>query len=146
MTLRELSSLEQYFYYRCKLKLHSCFYLAITLNKLPNRSQLQKAVSKTIKKFPQAHCTVTSTSKGQTPCIKDLTGTAIHFDDVVEYSSWKSLYTENINEIFKKYNFQFDNGKPLWKIIVLEETGQLIFVVSHIFFDGMSSTIFATLS
>ena len=143
MTLRELSSLEQYFYYRCKLKLHSCFYLAITLNKLPNRNQLQNSIIKTIRKFPQAHCTVTTVTKGQTPCIKDLTGTAIHFDDVVEYPTWKSLTTENINEIFKNYSFEFDNGKPLWKIIVLEETNQLIFVVSHIFFDGMSSTIFA---
>ncbi|KAG0662883.1 hypothetical protein C6P45_000966 [Maudiozyma exigua] len=143
MTLRELSSLEQYFYYRCKLKLHSCFYLAVTLNKLPNRDQLQHAISKTIKKFPQAHCTVTSVAKGQTPRLKDLTDTAIRFDDVVEYYPWESLCTENINEIFKKYNFQFDNGKPLWKIIVLEKTSQLIFAVSHIFFDGISSTIFA---
>lgn len=143
MTLRELSSLEQYFYYRCKLKLHSCFYLAVTLNKLPNRDRLQHAITNTIKKFSQAHCTVTSVTKGQAPRIKDLTGTAIRFDDIVEYYPWESLCTENINEIFKKYNFQFDNGKPLWKIIVLEKTNQLIFVVSHIFFDGMSSTIFA---
>ncbi|CAB4256093.1 N-acetyltransferase [Maudiozyma barnettii] len=144
MTLRELSSLEQYFYYRCKLQLHSCFYLATTLNKIPPRTIFEYALQETIKKYPQAHCTVTLDAVNVTPNIKELSDSPIYFDDVVEYCEWDSLDTEKMNTIFKKYNFAFDNGRPLWKIIVLEKSNQLIFALSHIFFDGMSSTIFAT--
>ncbi|SMN22348.1 similar to Saccharomyces cerevisiae YGR212W SLI1 N-acetyltransferase [Maudiozyma saulgeensis] len=144
MMLREISSLEQYFYYRCKLHLHSCFYLAVTVNNIPSKALLGYALQETIKKYPQTHCTVTLDSPDSPPRIKELSDSPIYFDDVVEYSKWESLDANNMNTIFKEYGFPFDNGKPLWKIIVLEKANQLVFVLSHIFFDGMSSTIFTT--
>lgn len=140
--MTQLSSLEQYFYYRCKFHLHSCFYLAITLNEIPAKEQLVGALRETVKTHPKAHCTVTKPKDGSTPEIKGLTETPIYFSDVVEYVSWEGLDDDSINSIFKNYSFPFDNNKPMWKIIVMEKTNQLVFALSHVFFDGMSSTFF----
>lgn len=140
----QLSSLEEYFYYRCKLNLHSCFYLAVTLNEIPTGEQLIDALRETIKSHPKTHCTVTIPKDGSKPEMKNLTDVSIHLDDVVEYSPWEELDAGAMNSIFKNYSFAFDNGKPMWKIIILEKSKQLVFALSHIIFDGMSSTYFAS--
>lgn len=144
MSVRQLSSFEQYFYYRNKLNLYSCIYLAVTLNKIPTRSELFVAVKETINTYPQAYCTVTLGNDGTPIQVVDLNQKPIYFNDVIKYTQWDKFEENEIASIFKTYTFPIEDDKILWKILVNEKTNQIFFVLSHVLFDGMSSTIFAT--
>lgn len=139
MHLRQLSSLEKYFYQRSNLNLHSCFYVSVILNELPPKQHISHALKKTIAKFPHLRCNIIKDDKEI--YFKDIISSTnpLYFDDIVEYKEWESLTEENINSIFKTYSFPYFVDKPLWKLIVVPKTDQLLLLLDHLLFDGMSA-------
>lgn len=139
---RQLSSLEEYFFYRSKWNLHSCFYTGIKLNKLPTRGQLNHTLSKLIKQFPQLHCNVQHTGSDKL-VLTPFKSQSINFDDVVDYKDdWDEWNSDNINSIFKQYHFTYFVETPLWKLVIIPQLNTLLFVVDHVLTDGIGSIKF----
>ena len=70
-----------------------------------------------------------------------ITDSPILFNDIVEYKeSWTELGESQTNYIFQTYYFDFtQETKPLWKILVIPQANQLVLLLSHAMYDGMSS-------
>lgn len=138
----QLSSLEEFFYYRSKWNLHSCFYTGIKLNQLPTKSQLSYALAETIKQFPPLYCNVHADDEGKLTMSPFKTN-CIQLDDVVDYKmDWEDWSSDNINSIFKDYQFDYLKEKPLWKVVIIPQLNTLLFVVDHVLTDGIGSTKF----
>ncbi|EDO17933.1 hypothetical protein Kpol_1010p49 [Vanderwaltozyma polyspora DSM 70294] len=143
MRLRKLSSLELYFYNRSKLNLHSCFYIGVTLNQLPTRTQIIHALRKSVAKYQQLRCNVMKAGDSEDDIyFNDIGNEKIYFADIVEYKNWDSVSESNINSIFQEYSFEYFTDKPVWKILVLENQNQLLMLLDHVLFDGMSGINF----
>lgn len=142
MTKRYLSSLEKYFYHRSCLNLHSCFYVGIQLNELPDKQQLIKTLSEVIGKHPQLHFNVALDDTNDEPYIRNITEEPILFGDVVEYITWHTDEEANINQIFRTYNFPYHTQKPLWRILINAKERRLYLLLDHLLFDGMSGVQF----
>lgn len=139
---RQLSSLEEYFFYRSKWNLHSCFYTGLKLNKLPTKSQLFNALTQTVKQYPPLYCNVLENKDGKLSMTPFKTQT-IKFNDILEYKEdWEDWSSDNINSIFKDYNFDYLVEKPLWKVVVVPQLNTLLFIVDHVLTDGIGTTKF----
>lgn len=136
--VRKLGGLEQYFFQRSDLNLHSCFSVGVKLNELPSKEILSIALSKVI----QAHYQLYSNcfEEDENLIIKPIEN--IQFNDVVDYKPWVQYEEEEVNYILKKYNFKYRVSKPLWKIVVLPKMNSIILALDHLIFDGMSTVIF----
>lgn len=145
MKLRELSSVETFFYSRSNINLHSCFYVGVQLNIIPSKSQLIKALHLTISQFPLLHCNVSITDPITNTDVKPYINSInepIGFDDVVIYQDWDILGEEENNYIFKTFNFPYHENKPLWKLLIIPKTKQILLLVDHLYADGMSTVNF----
>ncbi|AQZ13562.1 SLI1 (YGR212W) [Zygosaccharomyces parabailii] len=140
MGIRKLSSLEKFFYSRSVLRLHSCFYVGIQLDHLPEKSQLQEALKRTITEYTKLHSNVAIDDKDSEEFIK-IIDRSFEFDDVVEYVPWKQFDQDKINYVFQNYGFSYNTEKPLWKILVLPHEQKLILLMSHVLFDGMAGVL-----
>ncbi|CCD24550.1 N-acetyltransferase NDAI_0D02360 [Naumovozyma dairenensis CBS 421] len=139
MNPRELSSLENFFYHRSEVNLHSCFYLALLLNALPAKKQLYKALQDTIATYPQLHQNITKNKEDEYLYVEDIKKTPIEFEDVVEFVAWEKFEEKEINSIFQTYNFHYRNDRPLWKILVVPSLNTFILLLDHALFDGISA-------
>lgn len=137
---RKLSSLERFFYDRSRLNLHSCFFLGLQLNQLPDKHQIAHALRSTIANHPKLHQNVAIDPEDNIPYIKNVD--TIKFDDVVEYVSWDGFDDNTICHIFQTYNFPYNIEKPLWKVLVYAKENRLLLLLDHALFDGMSAVIF----
>lgn len=143
MVKRYLSSLEKFFYDRSCLNLHSCFFVGIQLNELPDKQLLIRTLRKTIDNHPQLHFNVAlDNTNGDEPYLRNITEEPIVFNDVIEYITWNTDEEANINQIFQTYNFPYYTQKPLWKILVNEKERRLYLLLDHVLFDGMSGVQF----
>lgn len=137
---RKLSSLEKYHFNRSRLKLHSCFYVGIQLNELPDRRSICQALRAGISTYPQLHQNIATDPADDEPYIKNI-DRVLNFDDVAEYVS--DSYTEDtINKLFRTRNFPYFIEQPLWKLLVLENENKLLLLLDHVLFDGMSAVAF----
>ncbi|CCK71126.1 N-acetyltransferase KNAG_0G00700 [Huiozyma naganishii CBS 8797] len=134
---RQLSSLEQFFYYRSKWGLHSCFLLGVTLDRTPSQAQFAHAIHECLVKFPQLTTTVVELEQG-TPTFANIT-VPLRYDDFVEVKQWGQWDAQLANEIFKEYNFQYTVEKPLWRILAMPKSSTFVLLVDHVLFDGMST-------
>lgn len=138
----QLSSLEEFFFYRSKWNLHSCFYTGIKLNKIPTKLQLSNALTQTIKQFPPLYSNVHADADGKLDMTSFKTN-PIQFDDVVDYKlDWEDWSSDNINSIFKDYHFDYLKEKPLWKLVIIPNLNTLLLVVDHVLTDGIGTTKF----
>lgn len=137
--MRQLSSLESYFYRRSKLNLHRSFICGVKLSEFPSDGELKFALKSTIEKFP--HLAKNVFTVNDKLVLKTIE--TIDFEDVIEHDSvCKELNTEVFNSIFQRYKFEFENGKPLWKVLILEQCNYMIFIVDHALADGLSTVAF----
>lgn len=137
--MRQLSSFEEYFYQRRNLNLHSCFYLAITLNESPSRELLSHVITKVIPRYPQLYSNVFL--QDEKPIIRPIES-FIYFNDVVEYMQEEQLTEELINQIFRTVKFKYHDDVPIWKILALNGGRSLVLCLDHVFFDGLSGVKF----
>lgn len=137
---RKLSSLEKFFYNRSRSNLHSCFYVGIQLNKLPEKSQIEQALKETITTYAQLHQNIAIDPTDNQPYIKNIES-ALKFDDVAEYTP--DNYTEDtINQIFQTRNFPYHVEQPLWRLLIFENERKFLLLLDHTLFDGMSAVAF----
>lgn len=136
----KLSSLEKFFYDRSRLNLHSCFFLGIQLNRIPDRPLLAHALRSTIACHPRLHQNVAVDPQDKRPFVKDIP--SIILDEVVEYTDFDDFDEQSINHIFRSYNFAYGTEKPLWKLLVHEREKRLFLLVDHALFDGISTVLF----
>lgn len=141
MLVRKLTSLEDFFCERSRLNLHSCFYLAVELNRLPNKQQLFKSLKAPIAKYPQLHYNITTKETSGDIYIKEIES-PIFLEDVCEYKEWEQFAEDEINSIFQSYNFQYDQDTPLWKILLIPSKRIMVLLIDHVLFDGMSAVKF----
>lgn len=139
--VRRLGGIEQYFYQRSSLNLHSCFSVGVELNSLPNRSDLICALRRVVNSHFQLYC---NAYKSNNEVVVNPIGEPIKFDDVVDYMDWDTYGEEEINSVFRKYNFEYGVDKPLWKVIVVSKANKMIFATDHLFFDGIATVLFWT--
>lgn len=141
-----LSSLEEYFFYRSNWNLHACFYTAIKLNKLPTQSQIGYALQKTINHFSPLYSNVQikddRVSSDKPLYMTPFKFESIRFEDVVDYKDWDELNTDNINSIFKEYNFSYFKESPLWKLLIVPKITTLILAADHVLSDGIGTVKF----
>ncbi|SCV00087.1 LAMI_0G02806g1_1 [Lachancea mirantina] len=130
----ELSGFEKYFYFRSKLDIHSCFFIGIQLNEIPASRTLSFALRQAIAKFPELHSNVTVDKK---PAIVSIRG-PLQFEDVVVETEYQTVGQEETNEIFDKVSFEYGVDRPLWKILVVRHSNQLLLCMDHVLFDGIS--------
>lgn len=139
---RKLCSLEKFHYDRSRLNLHSCFYLGIQLNELPEKRLLCHALRETIAKHPNLHQTIALDPEDNQPYIKNI-DRVLEFDDIAEYVPF--AYTEDsINQLFQDRKFPYNVDKPLWKLLLLENDKKCLLLLDHVLFDGMSAVAFWT--
>ena len=141
-----LSSLEEYFFYRSSWNLHSCFFTAIKLNKLPTEAQIGYALQKTINYFPPLYSNVQTkddeVSSDESLYMTPFKLESISFQNVVEYKDWDELNTDNINSIFKEYKFSYFKESSLWKLLIVPKITTLILAADHVLSDGIGTIKF----
>ncbi|QLL33610.1 hypothetical protein HG536_0E05210 [Torulaspora globosa] len=137
---RKLSSYEKFHYDRSRLNLHSCFYLGIELNELPEKRLICHALKETIANHPQLHQTIAIDPEDNQPYIKNI-DRVLKFDDVADYVPF--AYTEDsINQLFRDRKFPYCVEEPLWKLLILENDKKCLLLLDHTLFDGMSALAF----
>ena len=128
MLLRELSPFEKYFFYRCYSHLHSCIYHSITLNKLPTRHQLHSTLRKLLQVHPELHYNIVLRDDNK-PYLNNITDSPDIFRRYCRVQRLMDRNSVNLktNYIFQTYYFDHtQETKPLWKILVIPKTSQLV--------------------
>ncbi|CUS21350.1 LAQU0S03e00540g1_1 [Lachancea quebecensis] len=137
--MKSLSGLEEFFYYRSKQRLHTCFIVAITLNTRPTRGEIFHAIKTVVSKYPQLYSDVVARNGS---LVLDPLQSPFSLDDVVEFTALESLDEESSDKIFKEITFIYGTGKPLWKVLVLEDQRTFVLCSDHVILDGLSTTVF----
>ncbi|CAI2012833.1 hypothetical protein SEUBUCD646_0G04610 [Saccharomyces eubayanus] len=136
---QKLSGLEEYFLYRSKLNLHSCFYVGIKLNELPQKHQLISALKYAVIEHERLSCNVFCEKSDNEVYLKSITEPFL-FDDIAEYHhDWDQLKQNEINCIFQTYNFTYNVATPLWKILIIPSQNEMLLVTDHVLMDGISA-------
>ncbi|CAI4063260.1 hypothetical protein N7582_002359 [Saccharomyces uvarum] len=136
---QKLSILEEFFFHRSKLNLHSCFYIGIKLNELPQKHQLISALKYAVIKHERLSCNVFYEESDNEVYFKSITEPFL-FDDIVEYHrDWDQLKQNEINYIFQTYDFAYNEATPLWKILIIPSQNEMLLVADHVLMDGMSA-------
>ncbi|AET38206.1 N-acetyltransferase Ecym_2483 [Eremothecium cymbalariae DBVPG len=138
--MRVLNTLEEYFYYKKVHGFTTFFYVGVTFNKPVDRSSLCCVLKELIPKHPHLYRNI-FTKDGSKKLVRPL-NVEIRLDDVLEETGFDSLDESAANSILKNSTFQYDQQRPLWKLISLKAGTQFLFCFDHAFFDGMSAVIF----
>ena len=101
---------------------------------------MHSTLRKLLQIHPELHYNIVLRDDNK-PYLNNITDSPIFFDDIVEYKdSWTELGESQTNYIFQTYYFDHtQETKPLWKILVIPKTSQLVLLLSHAMYDGMSS-------
>lgn len=134
-----LSGLEKFFYSRSKLGLHSCFLVAVQLNQSPSRSEICGAIKATVEECPHLYSDVVT--KGELPSLEPI-NEQILLEQVLEYTDYGLLDEDICNKIFREVEFTYGSGKPLWKVLVLNDRRTLVLCTDHVILDGLSTVAF----
>ena len=133
------SAIESYFFHRSRLNLHSCFYVGIKLNELPKKSQLIAALKYTVIQHERLTCNVFYDELKKENFLQNILE-PLKFCDLIEYHhDWDQLGETEINHIFQRYNFSYNENKSLWKILILPNQNQMLLLTDHVLMDGMSA-------
>ena len=128
----KLSAIEDYFFHRSKLNLHSCFYVGIKLNELPDKQHLVTALKYTVAQHERLACNVLHDELKKEGFLQSILE-PLKFSDLVEYyHNWDQLGEAEINHIFQMYNFPYNENKPLWKILIIPNQNQMLLLTDHV--------------
>ena len=134
-----LSAIEGYFFHRSKLNLHSCFYVGVKLNKLPDTRHLITALKYTLTQHERLTCNVFYDESENEYFLQNI-DKPFKFGDIVEYHhNWNHLTEVEINYIFQNYNFSYSEHKPLWKLLIIPNQNQMLLLTDHVLMDGISA-------
>lgn len=135
----KLSAIEDYFFHRSKLNLHSCFYVGIKLNELPDKRHLVTALKYTVAQHERLACNVLYDELKREGFLQSIVE-PLKFSDLVEYyHNWDQLGEAEINHIFQMYSFPYNEQNPLWKILIIPNQNQMLLLTDHVLMDGISA-------
>lgn len=135
----KLSAIEKYFFQRSQLNLHSCFYVGIKLNELPEKGQIITALKSTVAKHERLTFNLIYDKLNNEHYLQNAAEPFVFGDVVAYHHDWDHLKETEINHIFQEHNFPYSEHKPLWKILIIPSQNQMLLMTDHVLMDGMSA-------
>lgn len=136
--MRSLSGYEGCIVARTNHKIYYSFTVAATYKTRLSKQKILESLTIICNRFPQfsLHVDVSDNSISYLPTY-----------DLSKIDGLIDIYqNEALDNVIAKYNdertFQFNEMKPLWKVVLLTDKNTLLFVVDHTFFDGTAAKNF----